>query len=114
MADAEKVVYELALDLPGFPNGEPVQIPGLGTFDNGSVYEVTEVEAQAYRTYHTRQVPTEDEDGNIVGATTELGPTLLQAFRRTEGVNVVTANDDEDEDPEEDNLDGNDNEEGDS
>jgi hypothetical protein len=114
MADNEKVAYELELDLPGHPKGEGVQIPGLGTFENGSVYEVTEEEAQSYRVYHTRQVQQTDEHGNVLGADTELGPTLLQAFRKYEGITVTVAKgnppeeDEEEEelDTEEDELDG--------
>lgn len=92
MSDAdEKVQYEVTLDLPGTPKGEPVQIVGLGTFDNGSTFEVTKEEAEYYRAFHVRQEPiVDDETQAILGSEAVLGPTLLQAFKDTEGVEVVT------------------------
>lgn len=93
----EKVQYELTIDQPNLPKGELVQIPGLGTFENGHTYEVTKQEADSYRVYHTRQVPKEDKDGNIVGSDVELGPTLLQAMKHSRTVHVVTHKEGDDE-----------------
>jgi hypothetical protein len=90
MSDDEKVVYELTLDLPGQPKGEPVQIAGLGTFENGKSHQITESQAESYRSYNTRLEYEYDEDNNLVGATAEPGPTLLQAFSKTDGVEVTT------------------------
>jgi hypothetical protein len=105
----EDVVYEITVDLDGIGKNDEVQIPGLGTFKNGSTYEVTRAEAEAYRSYNTRQEPVHDEDDNIVGAEAVPGPTLLQAFRHTTGVDVTTAqannDDEEEEEPVEDEPD---------
>jgi hypothetical protein len=90
MSDEEKVVYEIAFDLPGFAKGEEVQVAGLGTFENGSTYQVTKAEAESYRSYNTSLKYEYDEDNNLVGATAEPGPTLLQAFEHTDGVEVNT------------------------
>lgn len=90
MSDDEKVVYEITFDLPGTPKGQEVMVAGLGTFANGSTYEVTEGEAEAYRSYHTSLKYEYDKDNNLVGATAEPGPTLLQAFSKTDGVDVTT------------------------
>lgn len=91
MSDDEKVVYEVELDLPGIPTGEPVQIPGLGTFNNGDTLDVTKREAEFYRSYHIHQEPIVDEETQaILGSEAVLGPTLLQAFKDTNGVKVTT------------------------
>jgi hypothetical protein len=90
MSDDEKVVYEITFDLPGTPKGQEVMVAGLGTFANGSTYEVTEEEAESYRSYHTSLKYEYDKDNNLVGATAEPGPTLLQAFSKTDGVDVNT------------------------
>ena len=79
----EKVAYEISFDLVGPPRGGTVQVPGLGTFENGKTYEVTKAEADAYRSFHTRQTPiVDDETKEIRGTEAELGPTLLQAFKK--------------------------------
>lgn len=86
----EDVMYEITVDQPSLPKGEQVQIPGLGTFENGYTYTVTKGEANGYRTYHTCQVDVLDEDMNVVGSDVELGPTLLQAAKSMYGVEVST------------------------
>lgn len=102
MSESEdKVVYEIALDLPGLAKDAVVEIPGLGTFENGGVYEVTKTEADGYRIFHTHQEPVLDEDGVILGSEAVLGRTLLQAFKNETGVDVVTAGKDQDPDDEE-------------
>lgn len=88
----EDPVYTVTVDNPTLPKGEPIQIVGLGTFENGGTYTVSKQEADAYRTYHSALVTTRDErDGSILGADTELGPTLLQASKTMFGVEVSTA-----------------------
>jgi hypothetical protein len=87
----DRVVYELSLDLPSLPKGEPVQIPGLGTFENGETHEITKIEHERYRAYHVRQIPVIDEETQEVrGNELENGPTLLQAFKDREDIEVVT------------------------
>lgn len=88
----EDAVYELTVDQPNLPKGELVQIPGLGTFKNGSSYPVTKAEADAYRTYHSKVVTVDDKDDeDFGGSRLELGPTLLQASKTMYGVEVVTS-----------------------
>jgi hypothetical protein len=88
MSDAD-TVYELTVDVPSSPKGEPIQIPGLGTFENGGTYGVNEDDAQAFRTYHSVQKPVYSEEGQmILGNEVELGPTLLQASKSMFGVEV--------------------------
>lgn len=87
----EDAVYELSIDQPNLPKGEPVQIPGLGTFKNGSSHPVTKEEAQAFRVYHTRQENIIDEQTDeVLGSQPVLGPTLLQASKNMFGVEVTT------------------------
>lgn len=90
---SEDVAYELTVDLPDYPKGELVQIPGLGTFENGDSYSVSKEEADAYRAYHTRQIPIEDKETSaIVGSKLVLGPTLLKASKSmVVGISVIVA-----------------------
>jgi hypothetical protein len=84
-----KIVYEVKIDQPNLPEGEPIQIPGLGTFENGGTYDVSEAEAEAYRSYHTRQVPKIDpETKAYLGADVELGPSLADVAESMYGVTV--------------------------
>jgi hypothetical protein len=81
-------MYEIAIDLPDLPEGELVQIPGLGTFENGGTYEISEEEAVAYQAYHATVAMETDEEGNT---TTELvsGPALHEAGETMYGVDVT-------------------------
>jgi hypothetical protein len=91
-----KLVYEVTIDEEGTPKGQLIQIPGLGTFENGSTFDVDEDQHAQFRAYHTTTTPVEDEEGNLVIEDgtyvyeTELGPTLLQASKGMNGVEVVT------------------------
>lgn len=87
----EDVVYTMDVDLDGSPKGEQIQIAGLGTFENGSSYDITRAEAEAYRSYNTRYETIVGENDEILGSTPELGPTLLQASKTMFGVEVTTS-----------------------
>jgi hypothetical protein len=91
MSDS-KSVYTLTIDLPDLPKGELVQIPGLGTFENGESYEVSKQDADAYRAYNSTQEPVIDEETQaVLGSEMTLGPTLLQASQSMmEGITVTT------------------------
>lgn len=91
MSDEEEAVYELSVNQPNLPKGEPVQIAGLGTFKNGSSYPITKTQAEFYRTFHSTQVPVVDDKDNVVGSEVQLGPTILQDSKNMYGVEVVTA-----------------------
>lgn len=86
----EDAMYELTVDLPTLPKGEPIQIVGLGTFKNGSTYTVSKEEADGYRTYHTNQQDVFDDSGKRTGTEVVLGPTLLQASKTMFGVEVTS------------------------
>jgi hypothetical protein len=88
--DPPKLVYEVALDLEGFPKGGAVQIAGLGTYANGSTFDVDEDEHTAYRAHHSVQVMGIGHEGEIIVEEIKPGPTLLQAYEHTDGVEVTT------------------------
>jgi spore germination protein GerM len=70
--------YTVTVNLPTAGKGQEVQIPGLGTFKNGSTAEVTKEMADAFKTFQT-----------------DLGmpeQTLLEAFKSRDDVKVETAN----------------------
>lgn len=87
----EDAVYSLTVDLPTSPKGEPVQIAGLGTFDNGKTYTVSKEQADFFRSFNAVLVDDVDDKGNVVGSKLEQGPTLLEAAKTMYGVEVSTA-----------------------
>lgn len=92
----EDPMYEITVDNPNSPKGEPIQIPGLGTFENGSTYVVSKDEAASYRAYHATQTTVRGaDDDSIFGADLEQGPTLLQAAKNMYGVEVSTVSSDD-------------------
>jgi len=92
-----KPVYEVTLDQESLQKGSLIQIPGLGTFENGSTFEVNEDQHATYRAHHQEMVMVLDDNDNPVlddnGAYTfelQQGPTLLQASKGMNGVEVTT------------------------
>jgi hypothetical protein len=92
-------MYEITLDFPDRSKGDTVEIDGLGVFENGYSYTVSDEEAEAFRLHHTTQQHEWDKDGNMT-TTTEKGPTLLQAFQGNDSVDVVVAQKPQDDDEE--------------
>lgn len=87
--EIEPAIYDLKVALPNLPEGEPVQIPGLGTFKNGSTYEITQSDDDAYRSYHTKALPNWDEEAKEYRGSKEvLGPSLLDASVGMRGIDV--------------------------
>jgi len=83
--------YKLELDLPNVGKGVEVYLDGLGIYENGKDYEITDEQANAFRvahqvvTYHT-----DEETGTVTHTTEEPGPTVLEYFKDREGVSVST------------------------
>lgn len=73
--------YKVEVNYPNLPKGEVVTIDGVGELVNGSTTEVSDAQADAFRTRH----PISDKDGNLV-----QGPTLLKAFESSEHVKVTS------------------------
>lgn len=91
-------MYELKLNLPNVGRGVEVEIDGLGTFKNGTTVEVSKAQAENFR---QRNMVTEFEtnDKGELQSKFKPGPTVLEAFRDTEGVDVVKAETKHDDDP---------------
>jgi hypothetical protein len=70
-------MYELTVDNPNLGKNAKVQIPGLGTFENGQTYTVSKEEADRFRVYQ-KSVGMPDR-------------TLLQAFQKNDYVTVEVA-----------------------
>jgi hypothetical protein len=62
--------YVLTVQVPTLRKGAAVQVPGLGEFENGYEYTLTDEQVDSFRTYNHAF----DDEGNFV-----LGPTPLQA-----------------------------------
>lgn len=91
MSDSEKVKYVLELDVPGLVKGEGVEIPGLGVFENGGSYDITEEEAERYRDMHSVVDYGFDDEGVQTESITRRGETLLQRSHSMNGITVSTA-----------------------
>ena len=76
--------YKLTVNLPNQGAGTKVLITGLGEFDNGGEYEITEVQAATFRTAQGKAVSSTDDKGNVTYGW-EDGPNLTEA-RFPEGV----------------------------
>ncbi len=74
-------MYVLTVDIDTLAKGVPVEVDGLGVFENGYSYDISEEEAEAFRIKGTTQSFSHDKDGNLI-VKTEVGPTLLQAAKR--------------------------------
>lgn len=101
-------MYTMKIDLPTVAKGADVEIDGLGVFENGGEYEISDEEAQDFRAHHTTQTFEHDDEGNLI-VTQKQGPTVAQAFRGHKHitVTVVKGDDDPDDEPEDTNT-GND------
>jgi hypothetical protein len=82
--------YTLTVVDPSLPKGEPLQIMGLGTFDNGASTEISHEQAEAFRDYHSGQRGVFDKEGNLKGYEWQRGPTLLEWAKGSEVVAVET------------------------
>jgi hypothetical protein len=81
--------YKLELDLPNVGKGVEVYLDGLGFFENGKDYEITDEQADAFRVAHQEVTYHTDPDNGMVTHTTEEpGPTVLEYFKSHEGVTV--------------------------
>jgi hypothetical protein len=93
-------VYEHTIDQPNSPKGEPLQIVGLGTFENGYTYTINRYEAESFRDFHQSLVPVmAEDDKSIIGQERQQGPTLLEAAKGMYGVTVTSFDKDQDSDP---------------
>lgn len=80
-------MYIVEVNMPNLATGVSVEIDGLGFFENGKEHAISADEAAAYRARHVRQETTTDKEGRLIQNLVEA-PTLLQAFKKFEGINV--------------------------
>lgn len=79
--------YQLKLSLPNVGKGGTVAIDGLGEFENGKEHTVSEDDALRFRHARATVESTTDKDG-VTEAKEVLGPTLVEAFKGVEGIDV--------------------------
>lgn len=82
-------MYEVTINMENLPEGADVEIDGLGRYKNGSTNEVTKEEADYFRLRHQTVAYSYDKKGNMKQEITP-GPTVLEAFKGVDGINVVT------------------------
>lgn len=87
-------MYKMTVQLPNLPKGAEVAIDGLGVFENGYEYDISEEQANTFRARNAAQLFSHDKDGNLE-VKTEQGPTLLQAYKKDDGIEVVKMSDTE-------------------
>lgn len=87
-------MYVLTVDIDTLSKGTPVEVDGLGVFENGYSYDISEEQAEAFRIKGTTQSFSHNDQGQLV-VKNELGPTLLQAAKRKNSLIEVRAMTDE-------------------
>ena len=81
-------MYALKVDFENLAEGTPVELDGLGIFENGGAYVIEDDEAEHFRNFHSVQKIKHDKKGKMT-VTTELGPTVLEYFEGNPGVEVT-------------------------
>ncbi len=80
--------YKMTVNIESSVPGEVFQIAGLGEFENGETYLISDEENEAFRTYHSKQVTRTDKKGNM-SVKTILGPSLDKTSETMHGISVV-------------------------
>jgi hypothetical protein len=77
--------YRVSVNDPALPDGAEVEVPGLGVFVNGSTRQVSEEDAEYFRTVNSQLVDVETDDRpawtGAAGVELRQGPTVLAAFK---------------------------------
>lgn len=81
-------MFTLTLDLPNLPKGGDLEIDGLGTFQNGSSFEISDEQANAFSTKDSTLKTTTHEDGKLSNVIVP-GRTLVEAFKDHPYITVV-------------------------
>jgi hypothetical protein len=86
------VSYQVTVNHPARPEGDGIEIPGLGVFPNGKTVEISDEQAENYRhnTASFVDVPTDDRPAYSGAAGVEFrrGPDVLGAFKGHQFVTV--------------------------
>ena len=72
-------MYTIAIDLPNLPEGSALEIDGLGEFQNGQTFDISDELADTYQARKAVLVSEYDEEGHLHNSL-EAGPTLMEAF----------------------------------
>lgn len=70
--------YQIKLDLPNLGKGVPVEIPGLGVFENGTTTTLSADQVATFRTVHRVDKGKVDDKGSYV-SDWQLGPSPADA-----------------------------------
>jgi hypothetical protein len=90
-------MYTVEVNLPNVGKGQPVEIDGLGIFENGTTTEVSDADAQSFRQKHSVMETETDENGGMTN-TVKVGPTLSSAFKGHKHIKVKKVGKSEDDD----------------
>lgn len=89
--------YKVTVNDPALPDGSEVEVPGLGVVANGSTRQISEEDAENFRTVHSALVDVETDDRpawtGAAGVELHRGPTVLAAFKDHPTVSVEAADD---------------------
>lgn len=81
-------MYEMKLDFPNLNKGDLVEVDGLGVFENGASYQISEEEAEQYRSTRPTVTTSTSKKGQMT-TTSELGPTLLEDYSKHDHITVT-------------------------
>lgn len=83
-------MFTITIDLPDLPKGTEVDIDGLGTFENGGSYDITDDENYDFQVRH-QTISTVTSGAGHVSNTLVLGPALDEAFANHKHIKVEEA-----------------------
>ena len=80
--------YTIALDYPNLPVGGTLIIDGLGEFENGQSYDISDEDAAQYQARKAVISSDYDEKGQL-HTTVAVGPTLAEVFEGHPNITVT-------------------------
>lgn len=85
-------MYTVEVNMPNLAEGVEVEVDGLGVFENGGTYQLSDEEAQFFRQKHSH-IETEYGEEGQMSNTLVLGPVLEEAFKDSETIKVTHTED---------------------
>jgi hypothetical protein len=70
------MAFKLTIDMPNLGPDDKIAIMGLGEFQNGKSYEVSDELADSFRQAHSSVQDKRGNKGELLGTETVLGPPL--------------------------------------
>lgn len=80
-------MYKVTISMPNLAEGATVELDGLGIFENGGVYEVTDTEAETFAQKHKIITTAFNKKGTSLRIELD-GPNLSSAFDEVDGIEV--------------------------